>query len=311
MNCRPIKFIFAKETKELTVLETNNILEEINNLLPTVCKFQENELSVTHELLSTMVDGKVCNAMTETKSTQTCYICNATPKLMNDEGREFTVDKSKLCFGLSTLHAWIRTFECLLHISYRLDVKQWRLNKNIKASVDQRSDEIKHQFKSRMGLIVDKPKPGYGNSNDGNTARRFFDNAELSAEITGLDAELIKKIDILLRALSSGYDINLKKIENFALETKNHYLNLYSWYNMPVTVHKILLHSSEFIKTFHLPMGQLSEEAQEARNKDCRRFREHNTRKCSRIATNKDLLNMLLITSDPVINSLREVPRKR
>nr|CAI5842224.1 unnamed protein product [Callosobruchus analis] len=143
-----------------------------------------------------------------------------------------------------------------------------------------------------MGLIVDKPKPGYGNTSDGNTARRFFRNIEISAAITGLDVNLIKKIHILLRALSSGYNINIERY-------------------MPVTVHKILVHSADVIKSALLPIGQLSEEAQEAHNKDCRRFREKNTRKRSRIATNRDLLNMILITSDPVINSFREVPKKR
>lgn len=42
-----------------------------------------------------------------------------------------------------------------------------------------------------MGLIVDKPKPVYGSTNDGNTARRFFQNPELSAKITGIVKELI------------------------------------------------------------------------------------------------------------------------
>ena len=79
---------------------------------------------------------------------------------------------------------------------------------------------------------------------------------------------------------------------------------------MPVTVHKILLHSSSIIKDCILPIGQISEEAQEARNKDCRRFREHNTRKNSRINTNRDLTTMLLITSDPLINNYRESPCK-
>lgn len=79
---------------------------------------------------------------------------------------------------------------------------------------------------------------------------------------------------------------------------------------MPFTVHKILMHSIDIVKSALLPIGQLSEEAQEARNKDYRKFREHNTRKHSRIATNRDLLNMLLITSDSVINGLREVPKK-
>lgn len=80
---------------------------------------------------------------------------------------------------------------------------------------------------------------------------------------------------------------------------------------MPATVHKILVHSTEVIKAALLPIGQLSEEAQEARNKGCRRFREYNTRKCSRVVTNRDLLSMLIITSDPLINSLREIPQKK
>lgn len=34
-------------------------------------------------------------------------------------------------FGLSTLHAWIRFFECLLHIAYRLEFKQWQVCKSV------------------------------------------------------------------------------------------------------------------------------------------------------------------------------------
>lgn len=79
---------------------------------------------------------------------------------------------------------------------------------------------------------------------------------------------------------------------------------------MPVSVHKILCHAIDVIKNFIVPIGQLSEEAQEARNKDCRRYRLAHTRKSSRINTNRDLLNMLLITSDPLINSYRQKPFK-
>ncbi|GBM64859.1 hypothetical protein AVEN_157110-1 [Araneus ventricosus] len=54
---------------------------------------------------------------------------------------------------------------------------------------------------------------------------------------------------------------------------------------------------------------QLSEEAQEARNKHNRKFRELFTRKTSRIDTNKDLINRLLLTSDPFIENLRSRPK--
>lgn len=55
-----------------------------------------------------------------------------------------------------------------------------------------------------------------------------------------------------------------------------------------------------------IPIGFLSEEAQEARNKDFKKYRQHNSRK----NTNVDLSHMLLISSDPFISSLRRLPKK-
>lgn len=49
----------------------------------------------------------------------------------------------------------------------------------------------------------------------------------------------------------------------------------------------------------------MSEEAQEASNKIYKRVREHHTRKHSRTATTTDLMNRMLVLSDPVISSLR------
>ena len=52
-----------------------------------------------------------------------------------------------------------------------------------------------------MGLIVDVPKAGFGNTNDGNTSRRFFMNPDLSAKITGLDENLIHRFKVILEAI--------------------------------------------------------------------------------------------------------------
>ncbi len=52
-----------------------------------------------------------------------------------------------------------------------------------------------------MGLMVDLVKPGgSGTSNDGNTARRFFKNPALSASITGIDEDLIRRFAGILQA---------------------------------------------------------------------------------------------------------------
>ncbi|KAJ4450175.1 hypothetical protein ANN_01582 [Periplaneta americana] len=44
-----------------------------------------------------------------------------------------------------------------------------------------RKEEIQSRFPNEMGLLVDQPKPGEsGNSNNGNTPRRYFSNPELT-----------------------------------------------------------------------------------------------------------------------------------
>lgn len=49
----------------------------------------------------------------------------------------------------------------------------------------------------------------------------------------------------------------------------------------------------------------LSEEAQEARNKDLRNYRLYHSRKKGRIESNEDVMHNLLLSSDPFINSFR------
>ena len=48
----------------------------------------------------------------------------------------------------------------------------------------------------------------------------------------------------------------------------------------------------------------LSEEALESRNKNFRNYREKHTRKMSRNRTMRDLFNVLLYSSDPIITAL-------
>jgi hypothetical protein len=76
-----------------------------------------------------MVDGKICNSLTETTSTMRCFLCNLTSKDFNNIKKckaAKIVCESALEFGMSTLHAWIRFFECLLHVAYKLPLKTWQ-----------------------------------------------------------------------------------------------------------------------------------------------------------------------------------------
>lgn len=182
-------------------------------------------LLVQHTMLFTMIDAKVCNAATQTTSTMRCYICGATSKEFNNLSIKKEVRSDTLKFGLSILHARIRFFENLLHLSYKLPLKKWqvRLPKE-KEIVKERKKSIQ-QFKNEMGLIVDVPKSGFGNANDGNTSR-FFMNPDLSARITGVDSRLIYRFKVILEVISSGHKIDLKKFTVYTFDTAKLYVDL-------------------------------------------------------------------------------------
>jgi len=112
-------------------------------------------------------------------------------------------------YGLSSLHAWIRCLECLLHISYNLDFKKWSAtnfeHKELKLS---KKKLIQQRFKHEMGLNIDVVKQGVGTTNDSNSARRFFENPNKVAEITGLDETLIYNFSVILQVISSGQRVD-------------------------------------------------------------------------------------------------------
>lgn len=308
--CRPIKIEFLYETTEATVKQTEYIKEQAGKLLPFKTVINGKEIIVTYELALTMIHSKVCNAITATASTQRCYLCNATSKDFNniDVLLEKEINRDNLTFGLSTLHMWIRLFECCLHVSYKLDIKKWQARTSEdKKATENRKKNIQKGFRQQLGLIVDQPKPGYDSTNDGNIARRFFENASISATITGVDEDVIKRFHVILQAISSGHEINVPHFQEYAIETARKFVD-YPWFYMPTSLHKLLIHGSEIIQSALLPIGQMSEDAQESCNKYIKRYREDFARKCSRTKSMEDLFLRLLVASDPYISSLKKLP---
>ena len=97
------------------------------------------------------------------------------------------------------------------------------------------------------------------------------------------------------------------KFKNYCLATAQLFIQLYPnfIYNMPQSLHRILIHGRQVVDQMVLPIGMTSEEAQEASNKDFKKFREFNSRKCSRSQTNRDLLRRFMYASGHVISALR------
>jgi len=312
LYCRPIKFVFLKESPNLVKQEENEISGKIDNVMECNVPVGDYILQTSFEFHFTMVDGSVCNILSDTNSTATCYICGALPSEMNTEKvSQKAPNKQYYRFGLSTLHLWIRLFECLLHIAYRLSFKRWRaMGKENKDLLAQEKKRIQSEFKLKMGLIVDQPKQGFGSSNDGNTARRFFSDPKLSSEITKIEQALIEKLSLVIRVIASGLEIRVEMFRSLLCETKDLYLKHYSWFYMPCTLHKLLFHGVEIMQYFDVPIGQMTEEALEASHKVFRRTRLHHARKTSRIFNCQDVMNHMLLMSDPFISSKRKCIKK-
>ncbi|KAL4703199.1 hypothetical protein ACJJTC_004875 [Scirpophaga incertulas] len=148
---------FAMETSDFVKQEEAAMSEEINNI--STSKYGNFEIN--HELHMTMIDGKIATILTQIFS-----------RPVRDEVYKY---------GLSTLHMWIRCMECLLHISYNLDFKMWSPRGENKALKKARKNITQTKFKEQMGLLVDIVKQGFGTTNDGNTATKFFREYEKSA----------------------------------------------------------------------------------------------------------------------------------
>ena len=106
-----------------------------------------------------------------------------------------------------------------------------------------------------------------------------------------------------MRCIAWGYSVNSEAFRTYTYATAEIFVREYPWFYMPSSVHKILIHGADIIKYVGLPIGMMSEEALEARNKDVRNYRLHHTRKTSRKNTMGDLVHALLFSSDQYISN--------
>eukprot|EP00734_Pompholyxophrys_sp_LG126_P000336 Pompholyxophrys_sp_v1_NODE_122_length_1766_cov_2.347165.p1 type:complete len:280 gc:universal NODE_122_length_1766_cov_2.347165:840-1(-) len=243
--------------------------------------------------------------------TTNCPLCGATPSQMNDleNVRKRPINGEYLEYGLSSMHLWIRFLEYAWNVAKKLAWKQGRSNKNIEGLIHQREADLREAIFRATGLIINKPRTGgSGSTNDGNTARRFFTNAETVAQITQLDTDWLKNISTFIRAMSSGYAVAEEKIRLFSSRLAEQCISLYDWHPMPQSVHKALIHgwvSIVNLQFYTVPIGMLSEEAGETTNKEIKWARLHHARKFSREATMQDVFHWR--SSDPRIASIIHV----
>jgi len=334
---RILEFSYEKETEEknrttvkmlkelnstllpttLSTLEERNggdtSLEDLEDLVGDLAISDCNTITCQHKLFITMVDGKVkLHCSEKTSSTRDCAICGAGPKQMNLSAKEVTeiaadVDEETLAMGISNMHSWIKAMEFILHaaqtqpIGYKYNARKSEEEKN---QVKAKKLEIQRKLRTKFGIIVDCPKQGgSGNSNSGNTARVFFREKEEVSKLLGDETfifplEILGRLHTLLMCCSSKDEVDPEKLERFCCETHDVLRSLVGW-GIPPGIHTILFHSSQLLRLVPMPLGYWSEEAQEAINKQVKKFLRRHVRTDTEEHTNRDLMMRLLNVSDP------------
>lgn len=116
-----------------------------SSFLPTEVILGDKSYTFEHVPVCTMMDGKTCNVLTDTSSSQACNVCKATPKELNnlDLLLQKQYPTSSFKFGISVLHSYLRCYEYLLHKSYKLEIKQWQARgREAKDKIKKRKEEI-------------------------------------------------------------------------------------------------------------------------------------------------------------------------
>ena len=311
---RPLRISFEPESVENVHEEHERITREAAAVTPVDIG---EGVSVAFQDFPTLFDGKAL-AYIYGEASQVCHLCGHGPVEMSIPGKPHPItNKEGKRNGLTNLHAGPRFMEFCLHICYMLWWMHWSIrfaNEDQRLDIELRKCSAYWVLYLFLGIEVDKVKKTGGTTNDGNTARVFFENPELTAELLELPKELVCSLALLWKIIRSSHEVDLEKVklavERFQTAFFTHFRDLtntdrrregITWYYIASSVHRLSEHLVELLEECPFPPGMLSEEGSESNNKIVRFIREHLTRKMSRKQTMEDLMHRLTAMSDPVV----------
>uniref|UniRef100_A0ABD2W9W8 Uncharacterized protein n=1 Tax=Trichogramma kaykai TaxID=54128 RepID=A0ABD2W9W8_9HYME len=254
---------------------------------------------VKYEIYKTMFDGKCVNSLVDNQATSRRPMCLKTAHQFGNSSIDFTPKESSLSFGLSLLHAEIKAFKHLLHLSYRLELDPpgWDVHK-----FKERKFKIQRVLYERFGIKVDLCLQGHGTTNTGNLARRCFIDPKLFDTCLELDSKLVENLAYIILCFKSKQTLDLDKLEKFCHETYWYHYEKYKWSRMNPSTHKLLMHGCQISRKFPLPIQYFSEDSSEAWHKLNRRNFNNGSRQTSHANRILDVFNKAIYLSDPKIS---------
>ena len=105
-------------------------------------------------------------------------------------------------------------FELILHVSYRIEVKTWKVKKVLKDQYLLRKKFIHDRIFEKFGLRVDEPRAGEsGTSNTENLYIRAFSDPLLFSNTLEIDEEIIPRLHYIQIAINCKEPIDPEKID--------------------------------------------------------------------------------------------------
>jgi hypothetical protein len=301
--CRPISMTYSHESDKIVIDTRNELQKQIDELGAFEFELKSaKKLLISSKLILCLIDGKVLKVITETVSYQRCMMCSCTPKdfnvMENWSNGNFTPRDSNLQHGFQELHFKLRSYDSILTLAYKNPKSLQNFSAlNQKEAFELNKAEINSNIKTHMGITIT-------NFNEGNIVRRCYEDIDLFAQCLKFD-ENQKKIIYYFKMLSlcfnSRYNLNATKLKSFCFEIFVFWLENFDYYRMPVTIHKVLVHSADIVRHSIVPPIFMSEEAAESTNKFIRSARKDHARRSSRLLTLEDMFKRRLLESSPAL----------
>ena len=294
----------------------------------TVTSILSNETTIPVNLENTisMIDGKMVGIIQGDTGGQKCHYCTSTVNDINNIVqilKGYKIDKSyESCMeawrsveegeidwassrregqchkplapvnNFAILHWKLRSFDYVLNILYRLvaGVHVWGKTDVINSEkIKQAKTKTQEHIRQNVGILVDVPTQGGGNTNNGNVARTFF-NPKFRHTICSLIEDevdrtnyntLLRDINVMLSVcLGLRSDVNVDKLRQLGINIMSHIRTAFMkdgipWVPINPSLHSMCSHSWELFSMFGV-IAIYSEQAQEHWNKYVRNLKSGN-----------------------------------
>ncbi|KAE8740590.1 hypothetical protein FOCC_FOCC013890 [Frankliniella occidentalis] len=140
---------------------------------------------------------------------------------------------------------------------------------------------------------------------DGKINSTLTDDGNQTCNVCKAVPSMMNKIDLALATRSKQKGL---AAFSYALQTARDYVAAYPWYRMPCSMHKVLIHGADIMRIAPVPNGP---SFRGTFGVTSQKYTKHHTRTSSRTKGNTDLLHCLLVSSDPLLYTLRPKPKPK